>query len=553
MTQEPYESPVPADRVESPESSFSNDSLNPDPSARLSFSGWISWFVIAAFTVFILGQTTARQFGEQESSTEASASDLMQINLQAKMIVGQKSLISSSRLADPSKTKTEKTNDEGSNDQETNDQETNDELVDDLAIEVNEAVAEEDTPEGLKLPAPDLSALDTGSYEQRLCNAAVINEVEGPEASLEYLDKLDEKVAEHNFERSETQVEMEDSVRRLMENYRDGNLSQDILDQDQQQQLKDRLGFSGEILLSPPGSDTPERAKLASHSRTAAVAAVVFLVMAILFFLFGIVALLFILTYVLTGSSPSQFVATNNAHNAYVETFALWLIAFFGVQMLVGYLELLKTNEQRLIANPIFFFGSLLVLLWPILRGVPASQMFADIGWTPKKFFRNTLLSVPAYAAWLPAVLVGFFIVFVLMQWAPMPTAVGEFAVPAMPGHPIQEMLSSGGVLTWVTIVIAACIAAPVVEETMFRGVLYRHLRGLSMKHGKALSIIVSAALNGFIFASLHPQGILVVPLLTTLAIGFSFVREWRDSLWTSILMHAFNNSMVTLLMYFLL
>jgi len=73
------------------------------------------------------------------------------------------------------------------------------------------------------------------------------------------------------------------------------------------------------------------------------------------------------------------------------------------------------------------------------------------------------------------------------------------------------------------------------------------------MKYGKAFSIIVSAVLNGFIFASLHPQGILVVPLLTTLAIGFSFVREWRDSLWTSILMHAFNNSMVTMMMFFVL
>ena len=255
----------------------------------------------------------------------------------------------------------------------------------------------------------------------------------------------------------------------------------------------------------------------------------------------------------MTGSSPAKFVARDNAHNAYVETFALWLIAFFGVQIAVGHFELLTTNEQRLIANPIFFFGSLIVLLWPILRGVPASKMFADIGWTPKKFFRNTFLSVPSYAAWLPAVLVGFFVVFVLMSLAPMPTAVGEFAVPSMPGHPIQEMLSGGDALTWVTVVIAACVAAPIVEETMFRGVLYRHLRGLSMKYGKAFSIAISALVNGFIFASLHPQGILVVPLLTTLAIGFSLVREWRDSLWTSILMHAFNNSMVTLAMYVLL
>ena len=533
LTQEPNESPVQAQRVESPESSFSSDSLNSEPSTRLSFGGWISWIVIAAFTIFILGNTTLQQFGEQETSTEASASDLMQINLQAKMLVGQKAILDTALLAAPMA--------EGDHDENSDNGDDGDEAVDGGA------------PDASELQDLDLSALDTGSYEQRLCNAALKNEVEGPEASLEYLDDLDAKVAKHNFERSETQVEMETSVRKLMENYRDGNVSQDILAPKQQQQLKDRLGFSGELLLSPPGATTEARKNLARQAQTAAVAAVVFLVMAILFFLFGIVSLLFILTYVMTGSSPSQFVATNNAHNAYVETFALWLIAFFGVQMLVGHLELLKTDAQRMIANPVFFFGSLIVLLWPILRGVPAAEMFADIGWTPKKFFRNTFLSVAAYAAWLPAVLVGFFIVFVLMQIVPMPAAVEEFAVPAMPGHPIQKMLSGGDMMTWVTIVIAACVAAPIVEETMFRGVLYRHLRGLSMKYGKPLSIIVSALLNGFIFASLHPQGILVVPLLTTLAIGFSFVREWRDSLWTSILMHAFNNSMVTMLMFFLL
>jgi membrane protease YdiL (CAAX protease family) len=537
LTQDPSENPFIAQRVDGPKDSFSDTSLNTNPPARLSMSGWISWILIAGFTVFILGSTTVQQFGEKESVTEASAGDLMQINLQAKMIVGQKSLLATAeRLATVEPAIEAQTEEGAEADGEAN-----------VGDEAEEVEAE------FTLPETDLSALDTGSYEQRLCYCGLVNEVDGPEAALEYLDDLETKVAEHDFERSDAQLEMESSVRSLMENYQDGNLSQDILDQPQQQQLKDRLGFSGELLLNPAGSGTETRAALATQSQTAAVAAVVFLVMAILFFLFGIVSLLFILTYVLTGSSPSQFIATNNAHNAYVETFALWLIVFFGLQMLVGHLELLKTNEQRMIANPIFFFGSLIVLLWPMLRGVPASEVFADIGWTPKKFFRNTFLSVAAYAAWLPAVLVGGFIVFVLMQLAPMPTAVGEFAVPAMPGHPIQEMLSGGDMLTWVTVVIAACVAAPIVEETMFRGVLYRHLRGLSMKYGKEVSIIFSAVVNGFIFASLHPQGILVVPLLTTLAIGFSFVREWRDSLWTSILMHAFNNSMVTLLMYFLL
>ena len=496
---------------------------------RLSLGGWISWIVIWGFTFFILGNTTLQQFGKQEVATEASAKDLMQVNLQAKMIVGQKELFKS--IADAGavaeKEPTEVDGESG------------------------------DDPDAAKaipeMPKPDISALDVGSYEQRLCNAGIINELDGPDESLEYLDELDKKVAENDFERSEEQEQMESSVRQLMENYRDGNLDSRALPEQQRKQLEDRLGFSGQLLLNPPESKTAGRAKLETLSFNAAIAAVAGIVLAVLFFLGGIVALLFILTYVMTGSSPGIFAARVESHNVYVETFALWLLAFFGLQMGVRELGLLKTETQALIANPIFFFGSLIVLAWPIVRGIPASQMFKDIGWTPKHFFRNTFLAIPAYAAWLPAVLVGAFVVFTLMLLAPTPEAMGEFSVPAMPGHPIQGILASGDRLAWITVIIAACVAAPLVEETMFRGVLYRHLRGWTAKYGMAISITIAAVLNSFIFASLHPQGILAVPLLMTLAIGFTLVREWRDSLWTSILMHAFNNSMMILVTYFIL
>ncbi len=546
MTQEPLEDPVSTESVDPHQppqyDSFSAQSLGQRDPAHLSVSGWISWLVIGAFTVFVLANTTLQQFGKRDSKTVASQSDLMQINLQAKMIVGQKAF---SAFAQEVK----KEDDSGPNDADV----SADTVDGDASVSGDLGNQAPAAAPAVNVPPPNLSALDTGSYEQRLCNAAILHEVQGPQTALDYLDELDAKVSKHDFQRSDDQVAMEASVRRLMENYRAGNSTPDVIDAQQQQRLQDRLGFSAELLLNPPNAESPEREKLELQSQTAAVAAVVGLILAVLFFLFGIVSLLFILTYVLTGSSPSQFVAQNDAHNVYAETFALWLVSFFGSQFLVGYFNLLKTDAQRMIANPIFFFVSLLVLGWPVLRGIGAAKVFADIGWTPKQTFRNTLLSIPSYAAWLPAVMVGFFIVFMLMLAAPLPTAVGEFAVPSTPGHPIQKILSGGDTLTWATMVIAACVAAPIVEETMFRGVLYRHLRGLSMKYGKTFSILISALVNGVIFASLHPQGILAVPLLTTLAIGFSFVREWRDSLWTSILMHAFNNSMVTLVILFLL
>ena len=44
-------------------------------------------------------------------------------------------------------------------------------------------------------------------------------------------------------------------------------------------------------------------------------------------------------------------------------------------------------------------------------------------------------------------------------------------------------------------------------------------------------SVAFAALVNSLIFAAIHPQGIIGIPLLTTLAVGFSLTRQWRGSL----------------------
>ena len=80
-------------------------------------------------------------------------------------------------------------------------------------------------------------------------------------------------------------------------------------------------------------------------------------------------------------------------------------------------------------------------------------------------------------------------------------------------------------------IFILACVVAPVVEETMFRGVLHRHLREATSRLGRGRSIFLSATLVGFVFAVIHPQGWLAVPALMAPAYAFTIAREWRGSL----------------------
>ncbi|MDC0294854.1 CPBP family intramembrane metalloprotease, partial [Mariniblastus sp.] len=95
-------------------------------------------------------------------------------------------------------------------------------------------------------------------------------------------------------------------------------------------------------------------------------------------------------------------------------------------------------------------------------------------------------------------------------------------------------------------IFLTACVAAPIVEETVFRGILYRHLRDVKSFSARWMSVLFAAIINALIFAAIHPQGIYGVPVLAMLAIGFSFAREWRGSLVSSMAMHAIHNTLVT-------
>jgi membrane protease YdiL (CAAX protease family) len=105
----------------------------------------------------------------------------------------------------------------------------------------------------------------------------------------------------------------------------------------------------------------------------------------------------------------------------------------------------------------------------------------------------------------------------------------------------------------WLEVFFVASIVAPIVEETMFRGVLYRYLREATSRLRPALSVIFSALVVSFLFAVIHPQGFLAVPALMGLALAFTLMREWRDTLLPAAIAHGLNNGVATVLMFFLM
>jgi membrane protease YdiL (CAAX protease family) len=90
---------------------------------------------------------------------------------------------------------------------------------------------------------------------------------------------------------------------------------------------------------------------------------------------------------------------------------------------------------------------------------------------------------------------------------------------------------------------VLASLVAPLVEEIAFRGILYRHLRDECGRLGLVASITIAALASSFLFAVIHPQGVLFAPALMGLAIAFCISRETRGSIWPAMVAHGINNA----------
>ncbi len=498
----------------------------------LTRSGWLAWAVIVLVTLGMFALTAiAQSMLAKEGSNEASAADLMPIEMQGKMLVGQKNFLrtvsSSDEMDDPSPGEDAH---EGNDNREVTDFQTATQLPDQL---------------------------DVGSYEQRLCFALLLNELEGVERAKEHLELTDDRAKSVNLELSEDQTKLRDTVGALLTDYALGDKDGTNVDRESKELLSERLGWVGELGLVPSGTSNQQaREEILDEASQAMLVMIGGMVMGIIMLIAGLFVVILLLVLCLNGAVRSRFQNQRGRHNIYAETFAIWLIVFFGMQLcLPVMLNVLQLDSPliQLGMMPPLFFGSLLVLAWPVLRGVRFSDVRADIGWKFGNPFVEGSLGGLAYLGILPALFVALISVVVMMSLMGPAQSSEVFTKGSGPSHPIQEYLADGGLPLAGLVILTACVAAPIVEETMFRGVLYRHLRDWTGSQNRFVSIGVSSILNSLIFAAIHPQGVFGIPLLMTLAIGFSLAREWRSSLFGPMVMHGINNLTVTMFLFVLL
>jgi membrane protease YdiL (CAAX protease family) len=419
--------------------------------------------------------------------------------------------------------------------------------------------------------------LNTGPVGQRLRFVVLAGELRGPQEAHRQLRKLDVALAKNGRTYTPRQADTRNLLERLYRDYEvlrfdAPSLSQkDREDRDGRDRLQDDLGWFGELALAPDGRPYAERVVLPAagaaaanvlaekalpdpQARAQALAPALRTLWTNLGMfgsvcLLGVAGLAGLITFIVLmvkGYVRGRFACGASPGGIYAETFALWLILFTGLPLLV---PLLPPEAPRLLLSGAAALVSLVALGWPRVRGIPWRQVRADIGLTAgDRPALEPLCGLAAYGISLPLLAVGFLAtLFLTMLERALTGGAGDSGFEPLtgPSHPIVLFLAHGDVWAKVQVFLLGCVVAPVVEETMFRGVLYRNLREATGRLGRGWSFFFSATLVSFLFAAVHPQGLVAIPVLMSLAYAFSIAREWRGTLVPGMVAHAVNNGAV--------
>jgi len=174
------------------------------------------------------------------------------------------------------------------------------------------------------------------------------------------------------------------------------------------------------------------------------------------------------------------------------------------------------------------------IYLWSMARRRGAS-LAREIGWRARPVGTNLVYGVGGFAVasalMVPAALIGR----ALFRHAPDPSN------PVIP-----QLVGASGTGTILLLVALASVAAPLVEELLFRGVFYQAAR---LKLGVWPAIVVT----GLVFGFVHPVGIVEMLAIGVLGGVFAWMAETRKSLLPSMAAHCLQNLTTTLLLLLIL
>ncbi|MEM8756835.1 MAG: CPBP family intramembrane glutamic endopeptidase [Planctomycetota bacterium] len=268
--------------------------------------------------------------------------------------------------------------------------------------------------------------------------------------------------------------------------------------------------------------------------------------------LVGVVLMIVLIVKMASGRLTPRFVAPAPGGSVYLETFTAFVLGFLLLQGFGVLIDSLVGGQTAVLVSLAAQWLLLPIAAWPVLRGVPWATWREQIGLVaPGGVLKEIGAGVVGYLAGLPLLLTGAGITLVLLLLREVltggsgTTPTGEERVPlgpTSPSNPVIDTVSGQGPVTLVLLGSLVVVWAPVVEELILRGALYRHLRAW-------LYWLVAAAVSAVLFGILHQYDALMLGPVIALGVTFAIVREWRGSLIGAITGHALHNGTVFVLL----
>jgi membrane protease YdiL (CAAX protease family) len=217
--------------------------------------------------------------------------------------------------------------------------------------------------------------------------------------------------------------------------------------------------------------------------------------------------------------------------------FALFIAVFACQSIASKLLPEIPDADSQVLLDPLTAIASILSLQLPILLVYFAFQKFYSSDYALKLSsrsshwlmdFKESLLSFIQYLPliWLCSMAWTLFLTL-LQKWS---------LIETFPAQPIIELLGTDLPLLQIVLLAAfAILLAPLVEEVLFRGCLYRFLKG-------KMTLLNAQILSAILFALVHTNLAAFLPLVL---IGFLLVRiyETSGSIKQAIFFHAFFNA----------
>lgn len=333
---------------------------------------------------------------------------------------------------------------------------------------------------------------------------------------------------------------MRESIRKLNALY-DGGGEQAIAEEDRRF-LVDHHGWFGRLALmhGRPDSD-PVRSIILGGGAVIMLLLVAVVLGGLAVVVTGLVLLIIAIINFASGRLRPAFVPPAPGGSVYFETVAAFLGAFLLLKVVASLIAVLFAGAAWL--NPVHLalqWAVLPIIAWPVVRGVSWARLRGDMGWhAGRGVWREIGAGVAGYLAGVPIFLAGVLISFTAIV---VREAIRQMSTPGHapepPSNPILDVVGAGDPLILILLYTLASIWAPIVEEAVFRGAFYRHLRA-------RLPVVIAAAFTGIIFAAMHGYDVLMLGPVFALGFNFALLREWRGSLIAPMTAHALHNGVL--------